>query len=234
MPDALSLRLNLFGRPADPQYMTLLFASPLYEPPDRDCDYFRDLEKAPFTHDFNFLHSLLKDWPETCGCIRYYENDRGTGAFRFQTDDGVTCLPISKRPSGVPASFAPRRDVSFAELERCFLTRFFQFRLIKERERRLENFTYHDRDAAFAASEEVCEDLGQRLRTAALDIDPCRLWRETTAVSESRLPQVFCPLDGWVTPEATEACFQNQTVFYLLCPHCLGNFDFQCSGKLVA
>lgn len=210
-------------------HTAVLLASTLHEPPAPACDYFRDGAKPPFTRDFAFLGALLACWPDGRPEVLFFSDRRQEqAALRFETDDGVLCLPLSGKPAEPGSGLSAQRVISYEELEHCFVTRFFQYRLIHERQERVGEGFAADGLLTAGAEEltthvqlnhELCGELKAALRFQPLVSRP---------PGASTRPQAYCPLDGWIAPlYRSLGASDAPLVHYLLCPECLGNINFE-------
>jgi len=151
-------------------------------------------------------------------------------ALRFASDDGLLCLPLSGQPAPPERRLRRYRAAGYEELEQYFVTRYFQYRLIRDRQLRLGTSLDCDGllqvgpdspglEELFALNAEICEELRGGLSFQPLpapDLPP-----------QSSL-HVYCAIDGWVKPLVRSLTASGSgTMHYLLCPECLGNIAFQ-------
>ncbi len=197
----------------------------LYEPPHPQCDYFRDSKILPFTMDFSFIADMLRLWPEACAVVSYYASEDGLCTFRFRSSDGLDCLPLSGKPAPVAPSLIKMREVPRCEFEECFVTRFFQYRLMYERQLRgsgvcSEMLPYENIRESIRINESLCNSFRAIVNERLV---PFPFSRSSAGEPAS----VYCPIDGWVEPLNRRVAFENSvSLAYLLCPVCLGNIDY--------
>lgn len=180
------------------------------------------------TRDFAFLGTLLAVWPEFCPEVLFFRNEQTCAScFRFEVTDGLLCLPLNGEPLTVDLGSETEQATStsglripYHEMEFYFVTRFFQYRLLRERERRLAaappEVLQH---GLLEINNELIEELQSSLCLPPFTLD---------AAPRVLGPAAYCPLDGWILPaQHSFRPEEGPSVDYLVCPECMGNIAFE-------
>ena len=204
------------------------FISSLYSPPSLKDDYFRDTLPPHLTRDFSFLGALIGNWGTIDNPIYlYYKNGNDCKvALRFKSGDGGLLAPLSKEKIEDTYDEFQLRPLSYNDMRRFFISRYFQYKVLLERQKLRENNTsYYDTGSYIAVYNEMInhdEVLSQLMYS--IIIPPFQ--EEIEKVSkDSNI--AYCILDGWVKPKTENYLGQGEVgIKYLLCPHCNGNLDY--------
>ena len=112
---------------------TEIFTSNLYTPPEIGCDYFRDGLPPHLTHDFLYFGILLSNWLSHDLSLLLIREDENSNKLRFRSDDGIFYSPLTMTKLSESHQDFSVRELYYEELRRCFITRFYQYRLLMER-----------------------------------------------------------------------------------------------------
>ncbi len=195
---------------------TEIFTSTLYTPPEWECDYFRDGLPPHLTHDFLYFGILLSNWLSHDLSLLLIRDSESSCKLRFRSDDGIFYSPLTMSKLSEEHQDFSIRELYYEELRRCFITRFYQYRLLVERAEIVQP-AIDNLQENFRVAEECYQKIDMALKLKPFIPEPTTYQKGRT----------YCILDGWVEPIATTWENNNGNVSYLLCPHCHGNLDYK-------
>lgn len=204
------------------------FISTLYSPPNINDDYFRDELPPHLTRDFAFLGALIANWNITDNPIYlYYKNDKTLKmCFRFKNDNGGLIAPLSKEKLENKYDDFQLRPLSYLEIKKFFISRYFQYKILMERQKLRKNRAiYYDLGSLSAVQSEFInhDEILSKLMYSV--IVPHFQGEEKQISNDSNI--AYCILDGWIEPKIEHYIGQGEVgIKYLLCPHCNGNLDY--------
>jgi len=214
---------------------TVIFDSSYYTLPEENVDYFRDGLLPYQTHDFVFFGLLLScasdflvhnSEKDDFSIVVFHSNSSTSLSFRFYFDSKLY-FPLSGKKAEANFSQFQLAYISYSNLWRCFISRFYQYRLLETRQTFCPSPDYSSitgQQQAFSEYEYYLEEL---INTTQL-----LSYTATTQDNTANGISTYCVKDGWIEPETINWFNQNEIgVSYLICPHCLGNIDYQFTNR---
>ena len=157
----------------------------------------------------------------------YYKNGKEFDvSFRFKSEDGGLIAPLSKEKIEDKYDDYQLRPLSYTEIRRFFISRYFQYKILLERQKlRQDGATFYDVGSMVSVQNEFINHDTILSNLMYSVIVPTFQGEKNKIQSDSNI--AYCILDGWVEPKTENYIGQGEVgIKYLLCPHCYGNLDY--------